>query len=458
LWQHHMANLRQDTLALCIGIVFLAVILSVIWAAGVFQWNVDGVYINFTDPRFPPDRGASWYYWQVIKPTIPDYVTPWICYFAHQFTVWAIIYKAQYDKSHFSPKLRRFNFELLAVNGFFHLVHLAQTHIWYAALAQTVTVWSSQASVIAILIFVLIIQNERRGLFFGQRIPLPKSVVRLVSKYHAYVFAWGAIYTFWYHPMENTLGHLLGFAYTGLLMLQGSLIYTPIHCNKYWILVLELWVLLHAPTISAQKNDGGWALFTFGFLIVAAVTQIFVLPIWPSGKKWFWVRLIPLLIVLGVAFAIFDTVLPLSGIYKITFIPIAEWGLVFLETGIIWVVFRTTNACCPMRNVARPSSCCARTPNEPQEGDNNNETKQPEGRNGLTMRVFGVIFTVFFFFAMMTVALVLQLYALNYDVFLTVFTYLAVGLISPLTFVSAGYALNFRNIRTSREWRKEIQN
>jgi hypothetical protein len=35
--------------------------------------------------------------------------------------------------------------------------------------------------------------------------------------------------------MENTFGHLLGFAHTGLLMLQGSLIYTPIHYNKYWI-------------------------------------------------------------------------------------------------------------------------------------------------------------------------------------------------------------------------------
>jgi hypothetical protein len=74
-----------------------------------------------------------------------------------------------------------------------------------------------------------------RGLFFGQRIPLPKSVIRLVSKYHAYLFAWATIYTLWYHPMENTFGHLLGFAHTGLLMLQGSLIYTPIHYNKYWI-------------------------------------------------------------------------------------------------------------------------------------------------------------------------------------------------------------------------------
>jgi hypothetical protein len=46
-------------------------------------------------------------------------------------------------------------------------------------------------------------------------------------------------------------------------------------------------VILHAPTISVQKSDGAWAIFTFGFLIVVAVTQIFVFPIWPAGDKHF---------------------------------------------------------------------------------------------------------------------------------------------------------------------------
>jgi hypothetical protein len=149
--------------------------------------------------------------------------------------------------------------------------------------------------------------------------------------------------------------------------------------------------------------------------------------------------------VLGIAFVIFSTVFSLNGIYKITFIPLIEWGLVFLETGIIWLVFRTTNSCCPMHNVAKPLKCCLHGSDKVKE-NNNSEIQKIEGHKGLKMRVFGSIVTTLLFFAMMAVALVLQLYALNYDLFLTLFTYLTLGLLSPLTFISAGYALNFRNI------------
>ena len=53
-----------------------------------------------------------------------------------------------------------------------------------------------------------------------------------MRKYHGYVFAWATVYTFWYHPMENTAGHLIGFFYMFLLLLQGSLFLTRIHINK----------------------------------------------------------------------------------------------------------------------------------------------------------------------------------------------------------------------------------
>ncbi len=101
------------------------------------------------------------YTWQSIEPGVGGYVSSWLCYLGHQFTVWALIYKAQYQKTTYSSKLRRFNWELLAVNGFFHILHLIQTHVFYTALADSVTVWSSQASVIAILVFALLIMNER---------------------------------------------------------------------------------------------------------------------------------------------------------------------------------------------------------------------------------------------------------------------------------------------------------
>lgn len=441
-------GLRQDEIALICGIAFLVVIEVGIWIGGYIHWEELGVYLNLYDPRFPQEKGESWYTWQSPEPGVGGYLSSWLCYLGHQFTVWALIYKAQYQKTTYSSKLRRFNWELLAVNGFFHILHLIQTHVFYTALADSVTVWSSQASVIAILVFALLIMNDRpRGLFFGKRIPLPKSVTRLVSKYHAYLFAWGTIYTFWYHPMENSFGHLLGFAYTGLLMLQSSLIYTPIHMNQYWILILEIWVILHGPTISVQKNDGAWAMFTFGFLIVFAGTQIFVFPWWPKAKKWFWVRLIPILAVIGAAVGVFVAADNVSNLYRIVFIPLALWGLVFVETGLIWVVFRATNACCPMTNVINKPPKCCRGDNEQSVEEQNSKANKRDGSKGLPMRIIGSIAAVLLLLLMVAIAILLQFLALDSNNVLTLVTYFSVGIISPLTIIGSGYALNFRNIR-----------
>ncbi len=40
--------------------------------------------------------------------------------------------------------------------------------------------------------------------------PLGRDIVGFVRRNHGYIFAWATIYTFWYHPMENTNGHLIG--------------------------------------------------------------------------------------------------------------------------------------------------------------------------------------------------------------------------------------------------------
>jgi hypothetical protein len=103
-----------------------------------------------------------------------------------------------------------------------------------------------------------------------------------------------------------------------------------------------------------------------------------------------------------------------------------------------------------MYNVAKPLKCCLRG-NDTTKENNNSGVQEIEGRKGLKMRIFSSIVTILLFFAMMAVAMVLQLYALNYDLFLTLFTYLALGLLSPLTFISAGYALNFRNIKQNKD-------
>ena len=80
------------------------------------------------------------------------------------------------------------------------------------------------------LVLIIMIEFRDRGIFFGY--PTPQqlrgkqhsvwlSPVYLIRKYHGYFIYWATITTFWYHPMENTLGHAFGFAHTWFMMLQG---------------------------------------------------------------------------------------------------------------------------------------------------------------------------------------------------------------------------------------------
>lgn len=56
--------------------------------------------------------------------------------------------------------------------------------------------------------------------------------IQMLNRYHGYYFAWSIVYTFWYHPMENTWAHTSGFLHTGIVLIQGSLIYTDMHLNR----------------------------------------------------------------------------------------------------------------------------------------------------------------------------------------------------------------------------------
>ena len=67
-----------------------------------------------------------------------------------------------------------------------------------------------QGSVVLLLVFVLLMENPRRGLFFGYKAPGLRTAVDVTKRYHGYLFSWAVIYTFWYHPMEDTGGHILG--------------------------------------------------------------------------------------------------------------------------------------------------------------------------------------------------------------------------------------------------------
>ena len=237
-----------------------------------------------------PDAGASWYYWKLIEPTPASRLTAWGFYLLHQIAFWAVIAYAQRTAARTRPRytdgLRRANVLALAINGFFVALHVVQTHIWYDGLAQDVSIWSALGSVVVLLVWVLLMENPRRGLFFGKPIGFPRRVTAVARRYHGYYFAWATVYTLWYHPVEAASGHLIGFLYMFLLLLQGSLFFTRVHVNRWWTLVLEVSVLAHGTLVAIMQGNRMWPMFAFGFGFggIFVITQMHGLS-WPR-----WVR------------------------------------------------------------------------------------------------------------------------------------------------------------------------
>lgn len=271
-----------------------------------------------------PDQGASWYYWKLPTKEFWPRLTAWSFYIIHQVCIWLLIYLAQFK----DPKKRNLRrAQIIIINLLFVAVHIVQTHIWYEGLAQDVPVMSSQGSVIVMLVLILIMENDRRGLFFGKKIGGFASIKAFIKKYHGYFIAWALIYTFWYHPTVSTPGHLVGFFYMFLLFIQLSMLYTPVHMNKYWKFVLEVLVLFHGTMVAIYQGNGMWPMFCFGFATMLVVTQIYGLDL-PK-----WARLlVQAIYIVGViiVFGGFTGDRTISQVHQVTWIPIIEYALVFV--------------------------------------------------------------------------------------------------------------------------------
>ncbi len=228
------------------------------------------------------------------------------------------------------------------------------------------------------------------------------------------------------------------------MMLQGSLIYTPIHKNPYWSTLVEVFVIIHGPVISAQKNDGAAFMFIFGFLIILVVSQIFCIPLFPKEKKWIWLRFVPLALAVASAVAVYVNAGIARSLFNIVSIPLAEYGLAFLFVGMIWLFFRVLNGtCCPVLQINYEGVCCSPTPKETLKPFQLIEISELR-KKGYT--VFGVVGFLVVMIAAVIVAMILQIFAFEKSLFLLIFTFIPVGLSSAWSFVLAGYALQFRNV------------
>lgn len=314
---------RADLIALWGGIAFSFAFTALIWWAGQRLATVPHL----------PDQGPAWYYWILAQPTFWSRATAWGGYLLHQIAIWWTIWYAQTHVRRYTGGLHRINIIALALNAGFILLHFVQTHIWYDGLAQDTSIYSSQGSVIVLLVWVLLMENRRRGLFFGKPAPISAEIVRAARTYHGYFFAWAAIYTFWYHPMENTSGHLIGFVYMFLLLLQGSLFFTRIHVNRWWTLVQEFTVLIHGTLVALmQAGPGGfWPMFFFGFMGIFIITQMHGLGL-SRLTRW---------VLFGLYAGGVAWVYSMRGwgkLDEIIRIPLIDYILVFVLAALIWLV------------------------------------------------------------------------------------------------------------------------
>ncbi|MBM7558445.1 hypothetical protein [Marinitoga litoralis] len=301
------------------GLIIYVIIAALIWLLGP----------NLS--KFPhlEDKGASWYYWKLPEPTFWGRITSWGGYIIHQITVWTLAFLAINKKEKRDKYLRL----LFYSNIIFVVLHLIQTHLFYDGIAQDVPIWSSQYSVIVMLVLILFMLDNKRGMFFGKSIGIKKEYIENVKKWHGIYISWALIYTFWFHPMEGEIGLLIGFIYMFLLFIQASMIYTPIHYNLKWIAILETFVALHALSIALQKGQEVWPMFLIGFLFMFVMTYQYGLKMKKIMYLINWILYITLVIILYY-FRGFNK------LYELTFIPVALYGGVLLLLFVYTIIFK----------------------------------------------------------------------------------------------------------------------
>ncbi len=285
---------------------------------------------------FGPDRGNFWYYWQLADANAWTRLSAWLPYLAHTISIWFLIANARKARPRYVFGLHWFNVWALAINGFFIALHIVQTRLFYDGLAQDVHELTSMGSVVLMLFLILLMENNRRGLFFGRKVKALARTGDVVRRYHGYYISWAIIYTFWYHPVELTLGHFAGFAYMMLLLLQSSLFFTRYHTNRWWTMFLETLFVVHGALVAyfiVQKGQTGpWAMFLFGGVAVFLITQLHGLGLGLKGKL---AIALPLLAIMVGFYAWFP-----EHIMGVTRLPMIMYIGTFLMAGIVWVLIR----------------------------------------------------------------------------------------------------------------------
>lgn len=248
-----------------------------LWIAVIALTGVIWLTANSLHDRFDivNQKYFTFFYpWQTRNPPMIAHITAWLGYAIHQLAAWGVIWAAQHARPKYETRFRWFNWAMVAINLGGFVLHWIQTQLWYDGLAIAVPEITSQGSVILMLVFILILETPRRGLIWGKKVNFHRVFLDIVRHYHGYLFSWALIYTFWYHPLENTIGHLAGFFYMFALLSQSILLYNRAHLNRWWKFSLEALVLVHGTLVAIYQGKGLWPMFFFGFWAMIVLAQM----------------------------------------------------------------------------------------------------------------------------------------------------------------------------------------
>ena len=321
LVQKMTASLTADARILARGI---AVCILITLLIVIFGWNLQSV-------PHPPDRGPRWYYWILRDPTFTTRAAVWTLYLTHQILHLATVHYALQSKIRYSSTLRPINIWLICLNLFFIFAHFVQTHVTYDGLAQDLPLIPSLGLAGVMLTWVLLMENNRRGLWFHYRFPFPSDLIKFARKYHGYYFSVAIVAVFWFHPLESTLGHLTGVFYNLLLLLQSCLVLTPIHYNRYWTFTLEFFVIVHGTVVGYFDPTKSWTIYFFWFLVIFVTTQMHGLNLSFSFKLS-----VIILTVLSIK-EMFHIEGPIFA-PKLLCAPLTEYVCVYLLAGLLWLI------------------------------------------------------------------------------------------------------------------------
>jgi hypothetical protein len=311
------------------GLLGCAGLMGVILAMGPYS---EGLALE-------PDRGDMWYFWQLHEPTAITRLAAWLPFSLHWIAMWYLISRGRSERPKYMFGLHKFNLQAIGVNAFFILLHIVQTKFFYDGLAQDTHEATSQGSVVIMLFAIMLMENRRRGLLFGHKFKFMFAAGDVVRRYHGYYFSWAIIYTFWYHPIELTQGHLAGVAYMFLLFLQGSLFFTRFHINRWWTMSLELLFTVHGALVAwfiLQKGQPGpWSMFLFGGVSLFLITQMHGLGLSRRGKLLIAVPLVAII-------ATFYSIVP-DIVTTLPRVPIINYIGTFLVLITVWMLMGCTN-------------------------------------------------------------------------------------------------------------------